>query len=89
MQKMQAAQLVEDFSLYPRSQVDGSHVQRLSEALLAGETLPSIIVDESGRIIDGFHRRRAVMRAYVMRPKLRLRSDIMPTSGNAILTPCG
>jgi ParB-like chromosome segregation protein Spo0J len=64
MQKMQAAQLVEDFRLYPRSQVDGSHVQRLSEALLAGETLPPIIVDESGRIIDGFHRRRAVMRAY-------------------------
>ena len=64
MQKMQAAQLVEDFSLYQRSQVDGSHVQRLSEALLAGETLPPIILDESGRIIDGFHRRRAVMRAY-------------------------
>lgn len=64
MQKMKVAQLIEDFGLYPRSQVDGSHVHKLSEALLAGETLPPIIVDESGRIIDGFHRRRAAMRAY-------------------------
>lgn len=64
MKKMQVAELIEDFSLYPRSQVDGSHVQRLAEALLSGETLPPIIVDESGRIIDGFHRRRATNRAY-------------------------
>lgn len=64
MQKVKAATLIEDFGLYPRSQVDGSHVQKLAEALLAGETLPPIVVDESGRIIDGFHRRRAVLRVY-------------------------
>lgn len=64
MQKMKVAELIEDFGLYPRSQVDGSHVQKLAEALLAGETLPPITMDESGRIIDGFHRRRATLRVY-------------------------
>jgi hypothetical protein len=64
MQKMKVAELIEDFGLYPRSQVDGSHVQKLAEALLAGETLPPIIVDDSGRLIDGFHRRRAVLRVH-------------------------
>lgn len=64
MQKIKVVQLIEDFGLYPRSQVDGSHVQKLAEALMAGETLPPIVVDESGRIIDGFHRRRAVLRVH-------------------------
>jgi len=64
MEKTRVAELVEDFGLYPRSQVDGSHVQKLTEALLAGQKLPPIVVDESGRIIDGFHRRRAVLRVH-------------------------
>ena len=43
--KVKAAELIEDFSLYPRSQVDGAHVQSMTESLLAGEKLPPIIID--------------------------------------------
>jgi hypothetical protein len=65
MQTLKAAELVEDFSLYPRSQVDGAHVSGLVHALEAGETLPPVIVDQdSKRIVDGFHRRRATLRAF-------------------------
>ena len=63
--KIKAAELVEDFSLYPRSQVDGAHVAQMVHALEAGNSLPPIIIDgASKRVIDGFHRRRAVLRAF-------------------------
>lgn len=63
--KMKAAELIEDFSLYPRSQVDGAHVAQMVHTLEAGNTLPPIIIDAaSRRIVDGFHRKRAVLRAF-------------------------
>jgi len=61
--EIKLAELIEDFDLYPRTQIDSLQVAKLTEAILAGETLPPIIVDESYRIIDGFHRRRAFLRA--------------------------
>lgn len=58
-----ASELVEDFDLYPRVDVDSYHVNQLAEAIRAGADLPPIIADEkTKRIIDGFHRRRAFMR---------------------------
>lgn len=63
--KMKAAELIEDFSLYPRSQVDGAHVAQMVHALEAGNTLPRIIIDgPSKRVVDGFHRKRAALRAF-------------------------
>lgn len=63
--KIKAAELVEDFSLYPRSQVDGAHVAQMVHTLEAGVMLPPIIIDSgSKRVVDGFHRRRAVIRAF-------------------------
>lgn len=57
--------LVEDWGLYPRGQVDNSNVRDLADALQAGEELPPMVVEEStGRIIDGFHRRRAYIRVF-------------------------
>ena len=61
--KIKIAELIEDFDLYPRSNIDSAHVANLAHALEAGEELPAIIIDErSKRIIDGFHRRRALLR---------------------------
>jgi len=61
--KIKLAELVEDFDLYPRSDVDSAHVATLAYALEAGEKFPPIIIDEkSKRIVDGFHRRRAYLR---------------------------
>jgi hypothetical protein len=63
--KIKAAELIEDFSLYPRSQVDGAHVAQMVHTLEAGNTLPPIIIDAtSKRVVDGFHRRRAILRAF-------------------------
>lgn len=58
-----ASELVEDFDLYPRKDVDSQHVSNLVEALAADVELPAIIADrKSKRITDGFHRRRAWIR---------------------------
>lgn len=57
---MPLALLVEDWDVYPRHDVDSSHVNRLYETLTAGVTLPPPLVDaRTKRIVDGFHRTRA------------------------------
>jgi len=63
-EKIKAALLIEDFSLYPRSKVDAIHVRNLAHSLEAGEQLPPLIVDQQNRLIDGFHRRRAHLRIF-------------------------
>jgi hypothetical protein len=58
-----AAELVFDYSLYPRSVTDDAHVARLAEALRAGETFPPVVADRrSRRLVDGFHRVKAYLR---------------------------
>lgn len=60
---IRAAELVEDFDLYPRPDVDSQHVSQMVEALEAGVELPAAIADrKSKRIVDGFHRKRAWIR---------------------------
>lgn len=57
--------LVEDFSVYPRHQVDSTHVTTLALALQAGEPLPPLAVERATtRIVDGFHRARAYRRVF-------------------------
>lgn len=57
------ASLVEDFTLYPRHNVDDTHVSDLARALASGARLPPIIVDAaSKRVVDGVHRRRALLK---------------------------
>jgi hypothetical protein len=61
---VRVAELVLDFSVYPRDSVDDQHIARLAEARRAGETFPPIIADtRSRRVADGFHRCRAYLRA--------------------------
>jgi len=58
-----AAELMEDFDLYPRSSIDSTHVADMAAVIEAGGTLPPIIAEEkTKRIVDGFHRRRAFIR---------------------------
>lgn len=62
MKKMKAAEVVLDFDLYPRNNVDAHNVRNLVDALAAGAELPPIIIDrKSKRVADGFHRVRAVL----------------------------
>lgn len=60
MRKMQLSELVLDFDIYPRADVDSHHISSLAEAIAAGAELPPIVIDkQSKRIVDGFHRFRA------------------------------
>jgi hypothetical protein len=57
--------LVEDYRLYPRAEVDGSTVEQFREALRAGAKFPPIrVCSKSLRIIDGFHRKTAYEREH-------------------------
>lgn len=63
--KIKASELVEDFDLYPRADVDSTHVKHIAEAIEAGAQIPPVIADlKSKRIVDGFHRSRAWRRIY-------------------------
>ena len=63
--KLKAIDLVMDWNLWPRQaaqRLDSTNVARMKEALRNGFSLPPVIVDKKSlRIIDGFHRTRAVL----------------------------
>lgn len=64
-QPVALASLVEDFSLYPRHTVSDSHILDLVRALQSGITLPPIIAErKSKRVVDGVHRRRALLKHF-------------------------
>jgi hypothetical protein len=57
------ADLVEDLSVYPRTTVNANNVRNLVLALEAGAQLPPLIAcQDTLRLVDGFHRRRAYLR---------------------------
>lgn len=63
MKRMKVAELILDFGIYPRNNVDDFNVRNLCDALAAGIELPPVIIDKkSKRTIDGFHRCRAAIR---------------------------
>lgn len=63
MKTLKAAELVLDFSLYPRNNVDSHNIKNLIDALAAGEPLPPVVIDKkSKRVVDGFHRVKAYLK---------------------------
>lgn len=60
--KLVQVKLVEE--LYPRRGLDMVHVSHLQEAIRAGETLPPIVVNEDMVLLDGAHRREALLREF-------------------------
>lgn len=65
MRKLKAAELVLDFDLYPRNNVDSHNVRNLVDALASGAELPPVIIDrKSKRVVDGFHRVRATLQHF-------------------------
>jgi len=57
VQKVKIADLVLDYSLYPRTMVSRVDVNRYADALRAGRSLPPIVVDaDDMQVLDGFHR---------------------------------
>jgi hypothetical protein len=63
MKTMKAAEIVLDFDLYPRNNIDTGNVRGISDAMKAGITLPPVLIDKlSKRCVDGFHRVKAKLR---------------------------
>jgi len=57
--------LKEDFEFYPRILFPVAHASYIAEAIESGASLPPIIVEEgTNRIVDGFNRRRALLKLY-------------------------
>ncbi|HLZ92939.1 MAG TPA: hypothetical protein VKQ28_14595 [Candidatus Acidoferrum sp.] len=55
--ELAVTELIWDQTLYPRQQISEMHVNRIADAIRAGEALPHIVVDgKTKRIVDGTHR---------------------------------
>jgi hypothetical protein len=66
------AQLKEDLDLYPRGQIDSTHVTHILQARESGRIMPPITIDQkSKRIVDGLHRTRAERRLHGAKAKIR------------------
>jgi hypothetical protein len=65
IKQVPAAEVILDFDLYPRNDLDSHNVRRIVESMQAGIEMPPIIRDQkSHRCVDGFHRLRAAIRLY-------------------------
>lgn len=63
MNTRKLSELVLDYNIYPRRQIDRYHVNTMLEYLKGGGTLPPLVIcAKSLRIVDGFHRRDAYRR---------------------------
>ena len=63
MRSVKAASLVLDFDLYPRNNIDGHNVRSMMNTMETGIEMPPVIIDQkSKRVVDGFHRVRAVLK---------------------------
>lgn len=62
MRKFKAAELVIDYDVYPRNNIDAHNVRTIADAILAGVKMPPVIIDKrTKRVIDGVHRTKAVL----------------------------
>jgi len=63
MKRMKAADIVIDFTLYPRNNVDDHNVRAIADAYETEAELPPPVIDaKSKRLIDGVHRVLAKLR---------------------------
>jgi hypothetical protein len=60
---VQAGELIMDYGLYPRVNINAQHVADLADALDTGVKFPPVLADEATRkLIDGFHRTSATIK---------------------------
>jgi hypothetical protein len=65
MNKIPISEVVLDYSIYPRQNLDSGNIRHLVDALAAGDELPPIIIcRKTKRVVDGFHRVKAYQRFY-------------------------
>ena len=63
MKRRKLSELVLDYSIYPRREIDRYHANTMVECLNNGGTLPPVVIcNKSLRVVDGFHRITAYKR---------------------------
>jgi hypothetical protein len=60
--EVKVSEVIRNLGLYPRAYVDEATVERLIDAIRAGESLPPLTVNQKLWLIDGFHRWTAYAR---------------------------
>ena len=86
MVEVKVGETVEDFALYPRDRVDDHHVRDIAVALENGSELPPIIIDQkTKRVVDGFHRRRAYIKAFGEEHKIEVVSRRYKTEADIFM----
>jgi hypothetical protein len=69
-----AADLIEDFALYPRHHVSDFHVGEICRAIEGGTEMPPIVAcRRTKRIVEGFHRRRAYLKLGISKIEVEFR----------------
>ncbi len=62
MRTIRVSEVVIDYTLYPRNNVDAHNVRGMMDAIKSSESLPPIRIDKaSKRVIDGVHRLKAYL----------------------------
>lgn len=65
MRSIKLCDLVLDYAIYPRREIDAYHSHTIQEAIAGGAEIPPLVVEKkTKRIVDGFHRHRAYKRLY-------------------------
>lgn len=65
MSQLKIGELIFDFDLYPRADIDTHNIAYMSQAEDAGVKFPPVVVDKkSKRIVDGFHRVKMYRQKY-------------------------
>jgi hypothetical protein len=60
MRELKLGDLVLDYAIYPRKEIDAQHASIIQEALEGGAVLPPLVIEaKTLRVVDGFHRHRA------------------------------
>jgi hypothetical protein len=63
MKEYKLSDLVLDYSIYPRKEIDRQHSAMIQEAIEGGAVMPPLVLEsKTHRIVDGFHRYRAYKR---------------------------
>jgi len=63
MKEYRLGDLVLDYTIYPRKQIDSYHVHIIVDAIQNGAELPPIVIEKkTKRVVDGFHRHTAYKR---------------------------
>lgn len=65
MREIKLDELIIDYDIYPRAQIDTTHANYMAEAERGGATLPAMVVcKKTHRIVDGVHRHKVYMMRY-------------------------